>query len=210
MSKATYPLKLPASIKAAAARPAKQDGVSLNQWIATAVAQKIGAVETATDFFRHRAGDARPNDLMRIMDKVPAAPPPPEDHLSLDLADRLASANLARPANRHGRAMHSDLTPSVDPAIQVFDQYHKQPVHRGSVRAESGSANSRWRASPTNPQPRKTGATPFDRAPAPRRAVLSSIRLLDPWATLHTFSRTPVTHPACRRPGAPIVQLAGR
>ena len=35
MSKATYPLKLPASIKAAA-----DDGVSLNQWIATAVAQK--------------------------------------------------------------------------------------------------------------------------------------------------------------------------
>ncbi len=47
MSKATYPLKLPASIKAAAARLAKEDGASLNQWIATAVAQKIGVVETA-------------------------------------------------------------------------------------------------------------------------------------------------------------------
>ncbi|HEY1932875.1 MAG TPA: hypothetical protein VGG99_12750 [Acetobacteraceae bacterium] len=41
MSKATYPLKLPASIKAAVARLAKEDGVSLNQWIATAVAQKV-------------------------------------------------------------------------------------------------------------------------------------------------------------------------
>ena len=41
MSKATYPLKLPASIKAAAARLAKEDGVSLNQWITAAVAQKI-------------------------------------------------------------------------------------------------------------------------------------------------------------------------
>ena len=50
MSKATYPLKLPASIKAAAARLAKEDGVSLNQWITAAVAQKIGAVETAADF----------------------------------------------------------------------------------------------------------------------------------------------------------------
>ena len=36
MSRATYPLKLPNSIKAAA-RLAKQDGVSLNQWIAAAV-----------------------------------------------------------------------------------------------------------------------------------------------------------------------------
>ena len=72
MSKATYPLKLPASIKAAAARLAKEDGVSLNRWIATAVAQKI--VETAAAFFRQRAGRARPDDLERIMQKVPDAP----------------------------------------------------------------------------------------------------------------------------------------
>ncbi|MEP6869790.1 MAG: toxin-antitoxin system HicB family antitoxin, partial [Novosphingobium sp.] len=47
MIKASYPLKLPASIKAAAARLAKEDGVSLNQWISVAIAQKIGVVETA-------------------------------------------------------------------------------------------------------------------------------------------------------------------
>ncbi|RUU25829.1 toxin-antitoxin system HicB family antitoxin, partial [Mesorhizobium sp. M6A.T.Ce.TU.002.03.1.1] len=58
MSKATYPLKLPLSIKEAAARLAKADGVSLNQWIASAVAQKVGAMETAADFLRRRAGDA--------------------------------------------------------------------------------------------------------------------------------------------------------
>ena len=56
MSKATYPLKLPVSIKKAAERLAKEDGVSLNQWIASAVAQKVGVVETAADFFRQRAG----------------------------------------------------------------------------------------------------------------------------------------------------------
>jgi hypothetical protein len=42
MSKATYPLKLPHSIKRAAQRLAKEDGVSLNQWIAAAVAEKVG------------------------------------------------------------------------------------------------------------------------------------------------------------------------
>ena len=51
MSKATYSIELPASIKAAAARLAKEDGVSLNQWIAAAVAQKIGVVETAAALF---------------------------------------------------------------------------------------------------------------------------------------------------------------
>jgi len=40
MSKATYPLKLPPSIKKAAQRLAKEDGVSLNQWIA--VREKVG------------------------------------------------------------------------------------------------------------------------------------------------------------------------
>ena len=90
MSKATYPLKLPASIKAAAARLAKEDGVSLNQWIATAVAQKVGVVETAAAFFRQRAGRAKPDDLERIMQKLPDAPVEPEDMIPPDLAKRLS------------------------------------------------------------------------------------------------------------------------
>ena len=52
MSKATYPLKLPTSIKKAAQRLAKEDGVSLNQWIAVAVAEKVGVAETPADFFK--------------------------------------------------------------------------------------------------------------------------------------------------------------
>jgi hypothetical protein len=60
MNKPSYPLKLPASVKLAAQRLAKEDGVSLNQWISLAVAEKIGAVETAADVLRVRAGNARP------------------------------------------------------------------------------------------------------------------------------------------------------
>jgi hypothetical protein len=79
MSKATYPLKLPASIKAAAARLAREDGVSLNQWIASAVAQKVGVVETASAFMRHRAGDARPEDLLPFLMRAPEIQPEPDD-----------------------------------------------------------------------------------------------------------------------------------
>jgi hypothetical protein len=75
MSKATYPLKLPHSVKQAAARLAKADGVSLNQWIASAVAQKVGAMETAADFLSRRAGDASGEDFARILDRVAAGPP---------------------------------------------------------------------------------------------------------------------------------------
>ena len=81
MSRATYPLKLPASLKAAAARLAKEDGVSLNQWIVAAVAQKIGAVETAADFFKRRAGDARPEDLRLFLAGAPDVPAEPGDKI---------------------------------------------------------------------------------------------------------------------------------
>ncbi len=40
MSKATYPLRLPLSIKKTAQRLAKEDGVSLNQWIAVAARKR--------------------------------------------------------------------------------------------------------------------------------------------------------------------------
>jgi hypothetical protein len=79
MSKATYPLKLPTSIKIAAARLAKEDGVSLNQWIAAAVAEKVGAVETAAEFFKRRAGKARPKDLLWFLNHAPAKPPLRDD-----------------------------------------------------------------------------------------------------------------------------------
>jgi hypothetical protein len=81
MSKGTYPLKLPASIKRAAERLAKEDGVSLNQWISVAVAQKISAVETAADFFRRRAGTAKAEDLQAILDRAPDVPPMPGDEI---------------------------------------------------------------------------------------------------------------------------------
>ena len=67
MSKATYPLKLPMSIKKAAQRLAKEDGVSLNQWIAVAVAEKVGVAETAADFFKRRAGKATGEGLIRFL-----------------------------------------------------------------------------------------------------------------------------------------------
>ena len=66
MSRSTYPLKLPASVKTAAARLAKTDGVSLNQFIAVAVAEKVGVMETAADFLARRAGQAKPRDLLKF------------------------------------------------------------------------------------------------------------------------------------------------
>jgi len=79
MSRATYPLKLPVSIKKAAERLAKEDGVSLNQWIASAVAQKVGVVETAAEFFKKRAGNATGSGMMKFLRNAPRAVPEPHD-----------------------------------------------------------------------------------------------------------------------------------
>ena len=76
-----YPLQLPASLKDTAVRLARQDGISLNQWIVAAVAQKIGAVETAEQFLRTRAEGARAGDLTRYLDKAPDTPPGSRDEL---------------------------------------------------------------------------------------------------------------------------------
>jgi hypothetical protein len=76
MSKASYPLKLPASVKAAAARLAKEDGVSLNQWIIVAMAQKIGVVETTADFLKRRAGAAQPADMLPFLERAQQEAPP--------------------------------------------------------------------------------------------------------------------------------------
>ncbi len=81
MSKATYPLKLPLSIKKAAQRLVKEDGVSLNQWIAVAVAEKVGVVETAADFFKKRTGKTTGSGLMKFLRSAPNAAPETDDQL---------------------------------------------------------------------------------------------------------------------------------
>ena len=79
-----YPLQLPVSLKDTAVRLAREDGVSLNQWIVAAVAQKIGAVETAQVFLRERAAGAGAGagDLERYLNEAPDVPPEPHDELT--------------------------------------------------------------------------------------------------------------------------------
>jgi hypothetical protein len=75
MNKAVFTLRLPASIKMAAERLAKKDRVSLNQWISSAVSQKVGAVEIADDFFKKRAGKATGKGLMQFLRTAPKTAP---------------------------------------------------------------------------------------------------------------------------------------
>jgi hypothetical protein len=81
MNEARFPLKLATSIQQDAKRLAAEDGVSLNDWIASAVAQKIGAVETAAEFFHRRAGAARAEGLHGLLKLAPERIPDAGDEL---------------------------------------------------------------------------------------------------------------------------------
>ncbi|MDE0176683.1 MAG: hypothetical protein OYH76_22995 [Defluviicoccus sp.] len=97
-----YPLQLPASLKDTAARLAKEDGVSLNQWIVATVAQKIGAVETAEIFLHERAAGAREGDPSRYLENAPDAPPGPGDELTGDPRPSRTTHSLVTPALSRG------------------------------------------------------------------------------------------------------------
>ena len=51
----TYPLRLPRSLKETVEQLSREDGTSINQFVATAVAEKVSALQTAKYFSDRRA-----------------------------------------------------------------------------------------------------------------------------------------------------------
>lgn len=51
----TYPLRLPESLKRAVEKLSREDRTSINQFVATAVAEKVSALETARYFADRKA-----------------------------------------------------------------------------------------------------------------------------------------------------------
>jgi hypothetical protein len=78
--KETYPLRLPRSLKKAVERLSSQDGTSINQFVAMAVAEKVSALETAT-FFEDRKARADFKAFDRIMRRRGGEPPRAGDEL---------------------------------------------------------------------------------------------------------------------------------
>lgn len=74
----TYPLRLPSSVKAAVRGVSRKDGTSINQFVSTAVAEKLSAMRTA-DFFAERGAEADIEAARRILRRDGGQPPVPED-----------------------------------------------------------------------------------------------------------------------------------
>ena len=67
-SMSSYALRLPASIKAEAEKLAAEDGTSLNQFVASAVAEKVSALRAA-NFLATRRGKADWDAFDRLMQR---------------------------------------------------------------------------------------------------------------------------------------------
>lgn len=80
MKSTSYALRLPASVKAEVEKIAKDEGTSMNQFIATAVAEKLSAMRTA-EYFSERRGRADFAAFDRIMARKGGVPPEGDDIL---------------------------------------------------------------------------------------------------------------------------------
>lgn len=77
---AAVSLRLPDSIYECAKELSLQDHVSLNQFIATAVAEKVSALNTET-YLNERALRASKEKFLKALDKVPNIEPKEADQI---------------------------------------------------------------------------------------------------------------------------------
>jgi hypothetical protein len=73
-------LRLPDSLHRKIRQLAEQDDISINQFIATAVAEKTAALLTV-EYLEERGSRADPKLVDRILSRVPDVPPDPGDEL---------------------------------------------------------------------------------------------------------------------------------
>jgi hypothetical protein len=76
----TLSLRLPNSIHRHAKRFAEVEGISINQLISTAIAEKLSAIDTER-YLAERASNASSAKFRRVLSKVPKVEPEPGDKL---------------------------------------------------------------------------------------------------------------------------------
>jgi len=79
-----FALRLPEDLKDKAASQAAEAGISLNQFIATAVAARVGALSEAERYFAARAARTVPGRGKEILAQAGVGNPPrPDDHFDI-------------------------------------------------------------------------------------------------------------------------------
>ena len=86
----TFPFRMPEELKAAAAAQAERAGVSMNQYLLSIVASRIGAQSEAERYFATRAARAFPGRAKEILARAGLGQAPETgDELPSDLVTQL-------------------------------------------------------------------------------------------------------------------------
>mgnify|MGYP001562830564 FL=1 len=75
-----YALRLPASLKQSVEQVARDDGTSLNQFIVTAIAEKLAAIKTA-DYFQERAKRGNLDAALALLNRTDGVLPQAGDEI---------------------------------------------------------------------------------------------------------------------------------
>ena len=75
-----YPLRLPKSLKSALSEICREEGTSMNQFVATAVAEKISVLKTA-EYFAERRNEADIDEALRLLRRNGGQPPETHDRI---------------------------------------------------------------------------------------------------------------------------------
>jgi uncharacterized protein (DUF1778 family) len=106
-----YALRLPASLKRAIEEVAREDGTTLNQFIVSAVAEKLAALKTA-DYFAKRAVRADFRAFDRLMSLRRGEPPQPDDEVPENYRKKVREAlNRAHDASWGAAAQTAWIDP---------------------------------------------------------------------------------------------------
>jgi hypothetical protein len=99
----TLSLRLPESIHRKLSEVAEREGVSLNQLISSAVAEKLAAIMTE-EYLHRRGRRASAEKFDAVLAKVPDAPPVPGDELPRGQQKLAKGAGRAKKAMQPARA----------------------------------------------------------------------------------------------------------
>ena len=101
----TYPLRLPRSLKKAVEQQSREDGTSINQFAATAVAEKLSALQTA-EFFASRRARADFKAFDKLMGRRGGKRPVPVMSCHPPLKTNKKSRSRTFPRYGRGRIRH--------------------------------------------------------------------------------------------------------
>lgn len=93
-----HALRMPEEIRRAAAAQARRAGMSLDEYLLSIVAARVGAQGEAERAFAARAARATPAQAKEVLARVgQGRPPEPGDELPPDVAEGLAARRRATP-----------------------------------------------------------------------------------------------------------------